>query len=222
MVEQYKPGDVVNGHRLTEDNNWVPVEDAPAPAPGGSAGPTTAMPTAPYPTASAGALASDAANTKVKSRAWILPLGVGVLAFIIGLLVGGAGKSAPTGASGPVSSSTVTVTAPGSSGGSTATVTAPGPTVTVTATAAAPSAPAASADPAGPKDNNEYLVNKEIAPGQWRCTNAGNLTNWQTMKQGGQIIDIGVANSGSLIANVGGSAYSVKFDNCTVPWVKIG
>ena len=151
-------------------------------------------------------------------------MAVGIVAFLIGLVAGSAGKgsSTPTAAAGSTPASTVTVTAPASGGNSTATVTAPPATVTVTATAAAPAAPVPNADPSGPKENSEYLVNKEITPGQWRCTNAGNLTNWQTMKQGGQIIDIGVANSGSLIANVTGSAYSVKFDNCTVPWVKIG
>ncbi len=152
---------------------------------------------------------------------------VGVLAFLVGVGAGGAGKSAPTSASGPAS--TVTVTAPSSGGGATATVTQPGPTVTqpgptvtVTATAAAPAAPAASADPAGPKENSEYLVNQEIAPGQWRCTDAGVLTIWQTLKKGGGYIDTGITNSGALIANITSSAYSVKFDNCNVPWVKIG
>ena len=101
--------------------------------------------------------------------------------------------------------------------GTTATATVPGPTVTVTATATA-APPAANADPAGRKENSEYLVNKEIAPAQWRCKNAGNLTTWQTLKQGGEFIDVGIANSGSLIANIPASAYSVKLGNCTVPW----
>jgi hypothetical protein len=221
MADQYKPGDVVNGHRLTEDNRWVPVEDAVGRSSSATAEPTAAMPSAPYPTASATGPTATA-SAKGRRRAWLIPLLVGVVAFIVGIGIGNAGKGAPTAASGSASTATVTVTAPGLGTSSAATVTAPGPTVTITATASAPSGAAANTSPGGPKDNNEYLVNKEIAPGQWRCTNAGNLTNWQTMKQGGEIIDIGVANSGSLIANIPGSAYSVKLDNCTVPWVKIG
>ncbi|MEO8828271.1 hypothetical protein, partial [Lapillicoccus sp.] len=30
MTEQYKPGDVVNGHRLTDDMRWVPAIDPSA------------------------------------------------------------------------------------------------------------------------------------------------------------------------------------------------
>lgn len=47
------------------------------------------------------------------------------------------------------------------------------------------------------------------------------MTTWQTLKQGGEVIDIGVANSGSIIANITKAAYSVKFTNCNVPWTKI-
>lgn len=222
MGEQYKPGDVVNGHRLTPDNRWVPVT-GDDPTVGGSFTPTTALPSTSSNVSPGAANAGAATRGSGSKRRWLLPLVVGIVAFLLGLAAGSAGKgSAPTAAAGSTPASTVTVTAPASGGNSTATVTAPPATVTITATAAAPAAPVPNADPAGPKENNEYLVNKEITPGQWRCTNAGNLTNWQTMKQGGQIIDIGVANSGSLIANVPGSAYSVKFDNCTVAWVKIG
>jgi hypothetical protein len=147
MADQYKPGDVVNGHRLTEDNRWVPVEDAVGRSSSASAEPTTAMPSAPYPTASATAPTSTA-SPKGRKRGWLIPLLVGVVAFFVGIAIGNAGKSAPTAASGSVSTATVTVTAPGLGTSSTATVTAPGPTVTITATASAPSGAAANTNPA--------------------------------------------------------------------------
>jgi hypothetical protein len=147
---------------------------------------------------------------------------VGIIAFFIGLVAGSAGKSTPTTASGAAPASTVTVTAPSSGGGSTATVTAPGPTGTVTATAAAPAAPAANADPAGPKDNNQYLVGKEISAGNWRCTKGTNLY-WQTSTQSGDIVDNGLqSGSGSVVANIKATAYTVDLKRCDVPWVKIG
>jgi len=71
MADQYKPGDVVNGHRLTEDNRWVPVSDAPL---GSSAGPTTAMPATPYAAAPAAATTSTGAKPSVTKRGWFLPL----------------------------------------------------------------------------------------------------------------------------------------------------
>ncbi len=230
MTNQYKPGDLVNGHRLTEDNRWVPVAGLAASGAAGSlAGPTTAMTATPGPAAPASASTSarELRPSLVKRR-WFLPLLVGVLALLVGIGIGGAGKGAPISGSSPLS--TVTASAPSPGGGATATVTQPGPTVTqpgptvtVTASAAPPPAdPAANADPSGPKDNNQYLVGKEIAAGNWRCTKGTNLY-WKTSTQGGDIVDNGLhVGSGSVIANIRASAYTVDLERCDGTWAKIG
>ncbi len=145
---QYKPGDVANGYRLNEQQQWVPLDPASKPTPG------NATP-APGSTST-----TEKPKGKVGRR---LLIGVaGAALFFIGIGIGGAGKSTPATTAGAVTTATVTTTATVSA----QTVTAPPETVTVTAP---PTTPPPVAGPATKvSTDGVFVVGKDIAAGKWR------------------------------------------------------
>lgn len=86
------------------------------------------------------------------------------------------------------------------------------PPVTVTATA--PSAAASSSDPSAPKANGNYLVNKQITPGNWQCSSGDDSTFWRISDSSAKTIN----NGFSTIASVEGSAFTAHLLKCKGTW----
>lgn len=138
---------------------------------------------------------------------------------VIGGIAASCGKAAtPAASAAPVGTTatvTHTVTAPPAAP---VTVTAPAaPPVTVTVTAA-PAAPAASADPAGPKDNGKFLVGSQVSSGTWQCDKGDELPYWSVNAKDNSIIDNGL----DTIAVVVDNGYMLTLGGCQTLWKKVG
>lgn len=84
--QQYKPGDVVNGHVLTSDGRWIPAGPPPVPGAPGPGGPGPGGPGPGGP----GYGAPDAKPKKpIYLRWWFIAIAVFVLLGVIGSLTGG-------------------------------------------------------------------------------------------------------------------------------------
>jgi hypothetical protein len=86
-------------------------------------------------------------------------------------------------------------------------------TVTVTA---APTANAS--DPSAPKANGNYLVNKQIAPGNWQCSSGDDSTFWRISDSGANTIN----NGFSTIASIDASAFTADLSRCNGTWSLVG
>jgi hypothetical protein len=94
----------------------------------------------------------------------------------------------------------------------------PKPAVTVTVTA---TAPAPEPEQTGIGDGT-YLVGPEIETGVWKSSGAeGGLCYADTQTRGGAILEQEVANQGSVIIRIGGSAYTFTSNGCGT-WSKVG
>lgn len=90
------------------------------------------------------------------------------------------------------------------------------PPVTVTASTAVPAANAS--DPSAPKANGNYLVNKQITPGNWQCSSGDDATFWRISDSSANTIN----NGFSTIASVDGSAFTADLLRCDGTWTLVG
>lgn len=147
------------------------------------------------------------------SRTWLVAAVIGLAAMLAGC---GGQAAAPTTISVTetptprtvVSSTTIVSTV-------NVTVTPPPVTVAVTVT---PAVAAANADPAGPKANGNYLVGKNIAPGNWQCSSGDDSTFWRISDQSAKTIN----NGFSTIAAVTEGAFTADLLDCKGTWSKVG
>lgn len=87
-MTDYKPGDIANGHRLTESGEWVPVDSPPPPPPAAGRGDHKAQ-------AKADKAYAKANRPWFKKKRFIIPLALVALMVIAGVASGGGTSTAP-------------------------------------------------------------------------------------------------------------------------------